>query len=81
MLNDKLNATFKLKIINDMIINHFVAFTLSPNNIKMPTGDWMVANVSKNAIKAFKKMKFNDLLFQYISNSTFIKTITYSKQK
>ena len=49
--------------------------------IKMPTGDWMVANVSKNAIKAFKKMKFNDLLFQYISNSTFIKTITYSKQK
>ena len=41
----------------------------------------MVANVSKNAIKAFKKMKFNDLLFQYISNSTFIKTITYSKQK
>lgn len=53
----------------------------STTYIKMPTGDWMVANVSKNAIKAFKKMNFNDLLFQYISNSTFIKTITYSKQK
>ncbi len=53
----------------------------STSYIKLPTGDWMAGDVSTNAIKAFKKMNFNDLLFQYISNSTFIKTITYSKQK
>ncbi len=51
------------------------------NYIKLPTGDWMVGNVSKNAIEAFKKMKFYDLLFQYVSNNTCSKIITYSKQK
>ncbi len=51
------------------------------NYIKLPTGDWMVGNVSKNAIKAFKKMEFYNLLFQYVSNNTFSKIITYSKQK
>ncbi|MGN1296011.1 MAG: IS1634 family transposase [Bacilli bacterium] len=49
--------------------------------IKFPTGDWMVGNISKEAIQAFKKVGFNDLLFTYFSNKSFIKIISSSKQK
>ena len=49
--------------------------------IKLPTGDWMCGNLNKEAVRSFKKVGFNDLLYDFISNKSFIKIISSSKQK
>lgn len=41
----------------------------------------MAGNLTKEAVRAFKKVGFNDLLYDFISNKSFIKIISSSKQK
>lgn len=48
---------------------------------KLPTGDWMACNVSKNAVYAFKELGFKSLLFKNISNNTYQNAITLSKKR
>lgn len=69
------------KYLKGITSNNLFEVLRNTTFVKLPTGDWMAGNISKEAVQSFKKMGFNNLLFNYLSNKTFIKIISSSKQK
>ena len=61
------------KYLKGITSNNLFEVLRNTTFVKLPTGDWMAGNISKEAVQSFKKMGFNNLLFNYLSNKTFIK--------